>query len=113
MDNKGGNLRRLQTPFRIRGEIHPRRRKCNEEHSGKAAHYRLQAGTGSLRTNFSVFGPTYNYEKISVMQAYQNQHRNGLLLHIQKFVAQQRAHLGGRKISFNDKPKPKRKTYNW
>ena len=30
---------------------------------------------------------------------------NGSLLHIQKFVAQQRAHLGGRKIVFNDKPK--------
>ena len=32
-----GHIRRLQTPFRIRGDIHPRRRKCNEAHSGKAA----------------------------------------------------------------------------
>ncbi len=51
-----------------------------------------------LRTNFSIFGPTYNYDKISVMEAYKNQLHNGSLLHIQKFVAQQRAHLGGCKI---------------
>ena len=27
------------------------------------------------------------------------------MIHIQKFMTQQRAHLGGRKIVFNDKPK--------
>ena len=39
------------------------------------------------------------------MQAYKNQLHDGSLLHIQKFVTQQRAHLGGRKISFNDELK--------
>jgi len=40
------------------------------------------------------------------MQAYKNQLHNGSLLHIQEFVAQQRTHLGGRKISFNEEPTP-------
>ena len=58
-----------------------------------------------MRTNFRIFRPTYDYDEISAMQKYKNLLHDGSLLHIQKFVAQQRAHLGGRKIVFNDKPK--------
>ena len=58
-----------------------------------------------MRTNFRIFGPTYDYDEISAMQKYKNLLHEGSLRHIQKFMAQQRAHLGGRKIVFNDKSK--------
>ena len=40
--NKSGHLRRLHTPFRIRGNIHPRHGKCGHEHCSPAANYGLQ-----------------------------------------------------------------------
>ena len=47
----------------------------------------------SLEGKFRISGPTHDYDKISVMQAYKNQLHNDSLFHIQKLVAQQRTHL--------------------
>jgi hypothetical protein len=74
-------------------------------HTAVAVRVMVYRRRAPFEDKFRIFGPTYDYNNISVMQAYKNQLHNGSSFHVQNLVPQQRTHLGGYKIGFNDKPK--------